>query len=72
MLDVTTSYERPFDFIAFLGVFSYIIDELLISEVFYLHQTFIDYVFDLECQHAKCDCWLWKVLDSIAFFEYFS
>ena len=38
MPDVTASYGRPFDIDAFFWVFSYII----VSEVFYIDQTFTD------------------------------
>ena len=69
--DVTASYGKSLDFIALLGIFLYYRQPLM-SELFYLHQTFTDYVCNnvhiLVFQHAKCDCRLWLVLWSNAFF----
>ena len=50
MLDMTARYVSPIDFIVFFGVFSYIIDNKIMPEVLYLHQTFKDCMSD-ECTH---------------------
>ena len=66
LLDVTKSYGRSFDFIAFFGYFSNIIDENLclkysifieLSQIMCLMNVHI-----LLYQHAKCDCSLKRVL----------
>ena len=63
--DVTASYGRLFDFIALFGNFAHIIDEdsrlnccifTKLSQIICLTNAHI-----LVCQHAKCDCRLWKV-----------
>ena len=43
MPDVTISYGTSYDFIAFFGCF-----HKFMSEVIYLHQTFINCVFDMS------------------------
>ena len=66
MPDVTANYGMPIDFIMFFCVYSDIIDEHLclkcciftkLSQFVYLINVHI-----LMCQHAKCNCGLWKVL----------
>ena len=57
--DVTTTYEMPFDFIVFLGIFTYNLRNLL--------QTFTIYVYNYctnfrISQHVRCDCKIWNVL----------
>ena len=80
MPDITVSYGRSFDFHAFfLGIFIHYWRVFMSNKVQYLHQNktlqivcLID-VHILECQHAKCDYWLWKVLwFNCFFFGYFS
>ena len=69
MPDVTASYETFLDYVAFFCEFSHIVNNhtepsinnhITISEVFYLHQTFTDYVSD-QCTYfgiSTCQMWL--------------
>ena len=64
--DVTASYGRPFDFIAFFWVFSYTIDEYSCLKYFIFNKllqfVYLINVHILVCQNAKCDCRLWQFL----------
>ena len=59
---ITTSYGRPFDFIAFFGIFIHI-HVWSVSIFTKLSQIVrLISVNSLVCQHAKCDYRLWKLL----------
>ena len=45
MPDMNASYGMPFDFIAFLGIFIHYCFPIM-SELFYLHETFADCMFN--------------------------
>ena len=63
MPDMTPIYGKPFNFIAFFGMFMHYWHPLLMSEVLNPHQTFTDcltnqYTHILICQYVRCDCML--------------
>ena len=66
MPDVTASFETPLDYVVYFKEFSYIIDNYSCLKYYIftkLSQTVcLINVHILVCQHAKCDCKLWKVL----------
>ena len=44
MPDVVACHGTPLDFIAFFGIFAYMIDDPFMSELLYLQQSFANYV----------------------------